>query len=310
MEATRPYASPKSFRQALTDKLKQLAQHSKWDLPQLQRQFAYDRLLARLYVHDNGWILMGATALNARGIGVRGTLDIDLYRQVETAVAAQELRSAVALEMDDWFEFELGAALGVSDAATSLRIPVKALIGGAVWSTFHVDLVGAEVTMTGSPDEAPPLARISILDFAQCGYSVYPLVDHIADKVTATFDRYGPAQAPSTRYKDLVDLVALTKGVSVKATAQMKALSSEAKRRKIELPKLFEVPARDLWEPGYAAEAKRSLLDIALNLDAALEIVTPFLDPLLEGNAKGTWNPAAGRWEQDGPKPASAPQGR
>jgi len=119
--------------------------------------------------------------------------------------------------------------------------------------------------------------------------------------VAATFDRYGPARAPSTRYKDLVDLVALTKGASVEAAAQMKALTSEAKRRKIDLPKRFEAPARDLWGPGYAAEAKRSLLDVALNLDAALEIVTPFLNPLLEGSAKGVWNSAAGRWEQGEP---------
>ncbi|HET9678141.1 MAG TPA: nucleotidyl transferase AbiEii/AbiGii toxin family protein, partial [Solirubrobacterales bacterium] len=228
MEATHRYASPKSFRQALTDKLKQLTQASKWDLPQLQRQIAYDRLLARLYVSDDGWILKGATALNARGIGVRGTLDIDLHRPVDTATAARELRSAAALEPGDWFEFELGTAQRVSDAAAGLRIPVKALIGGTTWSAFHVDLVGAEVRMTGIPDETPPLARVSILDGAQRGYSVYPLVDHIADKVAATFDRYGAARAPSTRYKDLVDLVALAKGVSVEATVQMKALDSEA----------------------------------------------------------------------------------
>src|SRR5450432_1639413 len=34
---------------------------------------AYDRLLERLYLVDEGWIIKGATALLARDIGVRGT---------------------------------------------------------------------------------------------------------------------------------------------------------------------------------------------------------------------------------------------
>lgn len=297
MERNRRYASPKDFRRALTDKLKHLAQDSKWELPQLQRQIAYDRLLERLYMINDGWILKGATALLARGLGVRGTLDIDLYRRGTTEVATQELRAAAALDLGDWFDFELGPAQAVSDGATGLRVPFKALIGGTLWSAFHVDLVGAAVTMTGTPDQAPPLARIAMPGLDQNGYSVYPLVDHIADKVAATFDRYGKAQAPSTRYKDLVDLVALTRAVSVEAEAQMRALASEAQRRGLELPRRFDVPDRDLWEPGYASEAKRSLLGAALTLDEALAVVRPFLDPLLKGSAGGTWNPSAAKWD-------------
>ena len=75
------------FRRALTDKLKHLARESRWELPHLQRQIAYDRLLERLYITNGGWILKGATALLARGLGVRGTLDIDLYRRVAAATA-------------------------------------------------------------------------------------------------------------------------------------------------------------------------------------------------------------------------------
>ena len=52
MAAERRYASPKAFRRALTDRLKTLAAESRWELPQLQRQIAYDRLLERLYLID------------------------------------------------------------------------------------------------------------------------------------------------------------------------------------------------------------------------------------------------------------------
>ena len=73
MTGGRSYGSPGAFRRALTDKLRDLATRSLWTLQQLQRQMAYDRLLERLYLVDEGWIIKGATALLARDIGVRGT---------------------------------------------------------------------------------------------------------------------------------------------------------------------------------------------------------------------------------------------
>lgn len=46
------YATPGAFRTALTDKLRNLAERGPWNLQQLRRQFAYDRLLERLYMLD------------------------------------------------------------------------------------------------------------------------------------------------------------------------------------------------------------------------------------------------------------------
>jgi hypothetical protein len=88
------YGSPAAFRRALTDKLRTAANTSKWSLPQLQRQMAYDRLLERLYLFDEGWIVKGATALLARDLGVRATIDIDVYRDIAAEVAERELRDA------------------------------------------------------------------------------------------------------------------------------------------------------------------------------------------------------------------------
>lgn len=296
MSAERSYRSPAAFRRALTDKLKAKAKGSKWSLAQLQRQMAYDRLLERLYLVDHGWIVKGATALLARDIGVRATIDIDIYRGIAAEAAERELRDATAQDVGDWFRFEIGPGQAVRNTADGTRLPVTAYVGTAPWAQFHVDLVGSDVRMTGEPEEMPALARVVMPDIEQHGYRVYPLVDHVADKVAATFDRYGATEAPSTRYKDLVDLVAIVTQASAKATAQMNALASEAKRRGITLPKHFGVPARDQWEPGYAAEARRSLLPVAQTLDEALDVVSPFLDPLLDGTAVGTWDPKQGRW--------------
>ncbi len=297
--AERQYGSPRAFRRALTDKLKSVAQNSRWSLPQLQRQIAYDRLLERLYVVNEGWVVKGATALLARDLGVRATIDIDVYRAVALDVAEGELRDAAALDLGDWFVFEVGTGQATGDGAAGLRLPVGALLGPTEWARFHVNLVGSEVRMTGIPERMPALARVKMPDVEQRGYRVYPLVNHVADKIAATFDRYGKSRSPSTRFKDLVNLVAIASAASVEADAQIVALRSEVGRRGIELPAAFAVPDREAWKRGYDAEAARSLLEVAVTLEEALELMARFADPLLDRSARGEWDPRAGGWALD-----------
>jgi hypothetical protein len=289
------YGSPGAFRRALTDKLRVLAAGSRWTLQQLQRQMAYDRLLERLYLVDEGWIVKGATALLARDIGVRGTLDIDLYREVAREIAMADLHEAAALDLGDWFRFEIGPPRALVDTG-GVRLPVKAFVGNTEWAAFHVDLVGEDLRMTGEPEDVPPLARVVMPDVEQHGYRAYPLVDHVADKACAIFERHGAAGTPSTRYRDLVDLVAIVLAARVEAEPQMAALRSEAHRRGLQLPGRFAVPDRGLWLSGYAAEAGRSLLPKARTLDEAIATVMPFLDPPLAGTARGRWDPQNTRW--------------
>jgi Nucleotidyl transferase AbiEii toxin, Type IV TA system len=290
----RAYASPAAFRRALTDKLRDLAATSRWPLQHLQRQLAYDRLLERLYLADDGWIVKGAAALLARDIGVRATIDIDVYHQAAREVAEARLREAAARDIGDWFRFEIRAARPL--AASGVRLPATAFVGNAVWAGFHIDLVGTDVRMTGQPEDVPPLARVVMPQVSQHGYRAYPLVDHVADKVCAMLERHGPVAAPSTRYKDLIDLVAIVLGATVSAEPQITAMRSEAGRRGLDLPERLAVPDPALWEPGYAAEARRSLLPVARTLDDALAAVRPFVDPVLAGTARGTWRPGGLAW--------------
>ena len=295
-DGPRSYGSPGAFRTALTERLKTKAQADRWTRPQLQRHIAYDRLLERLYLVDEGWIVKGATALLARDIGVRATVDIDVYRAAARDVAEADLRGAAARDVADWFRFEIGAAHAVADGASGVRLPVTAYIGPTVWVAFHIDLVGSDLRMTGEPEDVPPLARVEMPDVEQHGYRAYRLVDHIADKIAAVVERHGANDAPSTRYKDLVDLVAIVIAASVDAEPQMTAVASEAERRGIRLLERFGVPDREMWERGYAAEARRSLLPVAHTLDEALAVVAPFIDPLLDRTALGRWDPQRRQW--------------
>jgi hypothetical protein len=291
------YKTAAAFREALKARLRALAKDGPWEPQQLQRQLAYDRLLERLYLADDGWIVKGAVALLARDIGVRASLDVDVYRASTTDVAESDLRTAAKRDVGDWFRFDVGPRGPVADGAAGLRLPVIAYVGDTQWARFHVDLVGSDLRMTGEPEDVPALALVDMADIKQGGYRAYPLVDHVADKVAATIERHGAGGMPSTRFRDLVDLVAIARGASVDATAQMAALTSEARRRGLVLPDRFDVPDRQMWVEGYRAEAGRSLLPAARELDGALAVVRPFLDPLLDGSAAGRWDRAQGAWD-------------
>jgi hypothetical protein len=122
VSARNRYATPAAFRRALTDRLKEAAKGGRWTLQQLQRQVAYDRLIERLYLADDRWIIKGATALLARDLGVRGTLDIDLYLETEREAAETTLRRAAAFDAGDWFSFEIGGRNPISNNAVRLAV--------------------------------------------------------------------------------------------------------------------------------------------------------------------------------------------
>lgn len=216
MTAPGLYASPTAFRRGLTDRLRAAAENGGWSLQQLQRRIAYDRLLERLYVADDSWVIKGATALLARRIGVRSTRDIDLFRDGDRESAERDLRDHARHDIGDWFRFELAAGQPMLERARGLRIPVTAYIG-TQWAEFHIDLLGPDVRMTGEADGVPPLVPLAMPGLEQHGYRAYPLVDHIADKVAAIYQRHGELRRPSTRYRDLVDLVAIVSTADIPA---------------------------------------------------------------------------------------------
>jgi len=135
------YGSPGAFRRALTDKLRDLAATSRWTLQELQRQMAYDRLLERLYLVDQGWIIKGATALLARDLGVRGTIDIDVYREVAREIAAADLRQAAA------------TARGAVDTGPgTMQCPATVTPGCAIWAPLQGKIPMALGCIVGRED--------------------------------------------------------------------------------------------------------------------------------------------------------------
>jgi hypothetical protein len=149
----RRYATPGAARRAVSDKLKAEASTSAWRLADLQRQYAYDQFVERLYRIDDGWVIKGATALLARRMSARHTLDIDIYRPGRINDVEQRMRDAAALDIADWMRFEIGAPVRIeAHGAEALRAKVSSFIGTTLWAAFQIDMVADGVLMTGTPD--------------------------------------------------------------------------------------------------------------------------------------------------------------
>lgn len=185
------YASPQALRQAIKDRLGELArQRPQAQVSDLLRQFAYDRLLARVFTVDpDRWVLKGAAAMLARlPSTARHSKDVDLYsRSGDLAEAEAALREAARLDIRDYFRFELGPGRPLTQGARAIRVSITAYLGPTEFASFHVDLV-TDLSMTGEAEEVPPLIDID-LGLPQPRYRAYPVADHIADKVCAMLER-------------------------------------------------------------------------------------------------------------------------
>ncbi len=227
-------------------------------------------------------------------------MDLDLYRAIDTITEAeQELRHAAATDLGDFFSFDLGRSAPLTDEQKGVRVAVLARIGRREFERFPVDVV-AGLTMTGKPDEAPPLVSVDIEGLTQTVYRVYPLADHIADKVCAIYRTHTTAEGhviASSRIKDFVDLALIA--LTVDAAALQQALSSELARNHLPIPDHFAVPDIDLWASGYEHMAARAP-DLAncRSYDQGHDLVTRLLDPAFTNEAHSRWKPETEEWQQ------------
>src|SRR2546421_1375563 len=296
-----PYGSPAALRAALTDRLKKLAACSPFTVTELHRQFAYDRLLARVFSAPDAdrWVLKGAAALLARLDVARHSKDVDLSWQstVDLVEAEHAFRAAAGRYVGDYFVFDVGpAAPLVGDKG--LRFAVVAGLGGRPFAAFSVDLVAGQ-SMTTAPEAVAPLVAVEIPGLLRVDYRAYPLVDHIADKVSAcleTHARGGGTVTVSSRYKDLVDLVLIARTQQPAAADLRRAVLSETGRRSVGLPPEFVMPG-PLWPAGYEAKAAEGpQLGELGRFPAAMALVKKMLDPVLAGTAVGRWDPDRTEW--------------
>lgn len=304
-EPTFRYTTPTAFRTALKERFRQIAwTDPRYRLDELQRQFAYDRALARLFSSPDAdhWVLKGAGALLARLTTARHSKDLDVFLSVNGADAkdaVNALQTALQLNLGDHFTFDITRVAPLQEEAKGSRVHVNARLGPTPFASFHIDVVVGTV-MTGTPDIVAPLTPLDIEGLIRPRYRVFPIADHLADKLCATIGAYTRTGQPtsSSRVKDLVDIAIIASTQTVEAAALTSALVSNAAMRKIELPERFTVPDVAGWAgryPKVAAEAPGPAPDFA----AAVALARQIFDPILRRAAIGVWSPSSRTWTPD-----------
>jgi hypothetical protein len=271
----------------------------------LQRQFVYNRFLARIFSADTeDWVLKGGSALLIRVRSARHSQDLDLFRRSGTiAAAAAELAKAASIDLADHFRFEVELKElrpeRHGQAGTELAVlHVDAYAGVKRVGEFTVDVVIGSI-VTAAPERIVPDAVVQVAGLRTPGYLLYPVVDHIADKVCATFELHPPASTPSSRVRDLVDLVVIARTQSVEAQALRTAIEAERLHRG--LPQIHGYVTPPGWRATYARLAR----DVAecrehRTYAQAVGLVQSFLDPVLQdAEATGHWDPDISVWTPD-----------
>ena len=291
-----PYRTAEAFRAAVTDRIATVASPGPYTVNQLRRQFAYDRLLTRIFATDEGyWILKGAGALLARIPGhARHSLDVDLFHQGKTAAAIGWLQELGADgDFGDYFTFDITAKTPRSSNIFNVELSVVAYLGEREFERFKIDLVGSS-NMTASPQMIDPIHPIDVPGLPVASYRVYPLVDHIADKHAAMLETHSATE--STRFRDLVDLVVIAGSQRIEAKALRTAMMTEYTHRNLTVPTEVTLPSNK-WIAGYERAAKNTPNLTHSTATEAIDLVGKMLNPVLAGRDNGTWNPATAVWE-------------
>ncbi len=291
------YATAGAFRTALEQRLSSIADKTGVPLVRLRKLIVFDRLVARLTVAaPNRWVVKGAVALLFRiGPEFRTTKDMDLARQDNEEAATGDLIAAQSIDLGDHFAFaiERTKKLDSLSDATAVRYHVTAELAGRTFEDVTLD-VGFGDPFIADPELVRGPDLLSFADIPPAEVPALPIEQHVAEKVHAYTRMYGGQ--PSTRVKDLVDLVMISSLFTFEAGRLRRALTATfGARATHDLPEGLPSPPTE-WRIAYRKIAAEMHLDP--DLSVGFQQVRDFLDPVLAGaiQASAHWDPTDRTW--------------
>lgn len=232
----------------------------------------------------------------ARVANARRTLDVDLYRDgYDKDTALADLRRLATVDLGDHFRFvyrEHHEILtdAIQPYADGYRVTFDAYRGVKLVDTIKVDL-SAGAMATGDPQVEDPANRLNLPRLTSYPYRLYPVANQIADKVCATIADYNGR--PSSREKDLVDLVVIAATQRVEVAPLRRAIRVECARRGLLVPQRFAIPST--WGPAYARLSRGTPVE-PFSITVALEVLHDLIDSAIAGTATGSWDPSQRQW--------------
>lgn len=285
------YASATAFRTALETRLN-VARTDAIGISRLRKRVVFERLLARLEEAASGaWVLKGGFALELRlGANARTTKDIDVDWTLDEEDAIELLIDAAALELDDGFQFAVERASDNADlGGGGQRWSVTANVAGRQFERVAIDIGFASEPVL-EPDTLVSSQLLSFADVPPVRVPAVAIEQHVAEKLHA-YTRTYVGETPSSRVKDLVDLVVIANTTVLDAERLREATQDIFRQRAThETPTAVPAPPDD-WAPPWRRLVANLPADVDIN--AGHRAAAAFLDPVLAGDVR------LGRWEPD-----------
>lgn len=292
------YTSAGAFRTALERRLLTLAQQSNVPLMRLRKLVVFDRLMARLIVvAPDRWILKGAVAMHFRvGPHFRTTRDLDLGRHDDEQAATADFRLVQSVELGDYFSFALQrtSKLDLLLEGSAVRYHITADVDGRPFEQVTVDVAFADPAVF-EPEVLRGPDLLSFADIPPVEVPTLPLEQHVAEKVHAYTRTYADGR-PSSRIKDLVDLVVMSYLFGFQARELRRALETTfAARGTHALPTALPLPLPQ-WAIAYRRMAAAAGLEPGelVGHERAGAFLNPVLAAALASDAH--WSPSQNAW--------------
>lgn len=290
------YASAAAFRMALEQRLLNLTRETELSLARLRKTVVFDRILARLSASaPDRWVLKGALALDFRFESPgRATKDIDLVRRDNEEAATEDLIAAQATELDDYFVFTIEKVERREEwqEGATLRYRARAELAGRRFDEVIID-IGFSDPLQWEPERLTGPDLLGFADIEPTEVPALPLEQQVAEKFHAYTGVYGSGH-PSSRAKDLIDLVLIKSYSTLDAARLREALVETFRSRGLQdLPTSVPTPPID-WETSYRKLAMEVGIDPELQKGHGE--AQALLDPILENRRVFRWDPALQRW--------------
>lgn len=293
------YKSPAALEMAV----KEAAKASPQDTGRAISGFYFHRLLCRVFAGgDNSFVLKGGQSVLARTLDARTTRDIDLL-SMRTSLdeALSDLRLLAQRDLGDFISYEFAGAEPIKtedEYRSGLSVKFVPMVGPKRMQAISIDLVVDEVPLEGA-ELIEPADRLDIKGLESCSYLVYPVEAALADKLCALVERHNGR--PSSRVKDLVDIVIYALSCDVDGDTLRLRIAREAGARRLASIEAFALP--EDWGAPQARQyaklcAQTGLPESLRKIEEASMLAGSLFGPVLAGTAEGSfWNHVTGAWE-------------
>lgn len=293
------YATARALEMAM----KQAAKDSPIDTGRAIEGFFFHRLLCRVfYEGERGFVLKGGQGVLARTTDARATRDIDLLvRDADIEEGVSELKRRASIDLDDYVSFQYAGCAPIKQSdeyRMGYTLKFDAYLGSKKMKTVPIDLVTDEIACE-EPEMIDPADRFEMPGIVTVPYPVYTAENAMADKLCGIIERYG--SRPSSRVKDLVDMVIYSLIVSFDNQRLSAVVRRELTVRKLSVPHEFVLPKEwgELHTKRYRVLAQQTgIPDELRKMSSGYEVARSLFSlPLNDPYRQARWDTQMRRWQ-------------